>query len=82
NTLVVTFWPGVDYFLGSLHHYSTILPRPRPYGFVSGNSRVTSQWVTHPGSALTSFSLNFRVLTEPEASELPKGLVPGRDENI
>ncbi|CAN6567634.1 unnamed protein product [Malus baccata var. baccata] len=39
-------------------------------------------WVTHPGSALTSFSLNFEVPTEPEASELPKGLVLGRDENI
>ncbi|RXI06451.1 hypothetical protein DVH24_018493 [Malus domestica] len=27
-------------------------------------------------------SLNFGVLMEPEASELPKGLVLGRDENI
>ncbi|RXI06670.1 hypothetical protein DVH24_025806 [Malus domestica] len=27
-------------------------------------------------------SLNFRVPTEAEASELPKGLVLGRDENI
>ncbi|RXI06881.1 hypothetical protein DVH24_026017 [Malus domestica] len=27
-------------------------------------------------------SLNFEVLKEPEASELPKGLVLGRDENI
>ncbi|RXH88843.1 hypothetical protein DVH24_000442 [Malus domestica] len=39
-------------------------------------------WVTHPGSALASFSLNFGVPMEPEASELPKGLVLGRDENI
>ena len=28
------------------------------------------------------FSLNFGVPTEPETSELPKGLVLGRDENI
>ncbi|CAN6718518.1 unnamed protein product [Malus baccata var. baccata] len=42
----------------------------------------TSQWVTHPGSALAPFSLNFGVPTEPEASELSKGIVLGRDENI
>ncbi|RXH72948.1 hypothetical protein DVH24_012632 [Malus domestica] len=40
------------------------------------------QWVTHLGSALAFFSLNFGVPTEPEASELPKGLVLGRDGNI
>ena len=28
------------------------------------------------------FSFNFGIPTEPEASELPKGLVLGRDENI
>ncbi|CAN6587381.1 unnamed protein product [Malus baccata var. baccata] len=38
--------------------------------------------VTHPGSALARYSLNFGVPMEPEASELPKGLVLGRDENI
>ncbi|CAN6578636.1 unnamed protein product [Malus baccata var. baccata] len=57
-------------------------PRPRPYGFVSGNSRATSQEVTHHEIALAPFSLNFGVSTEPEASELSKGLVLGRDENI
>ncbi|CAN6566896.1 unnamed protein product [Malus baccata var. baccata] len=31
---------------------------------------------------LWPLSLNFGVPTEPEASELPKGLVLGRDENI
>ena len=50
--------------------------------FVFGNSRATSQWVTHHGITLAPFSLNFGVPTEPEASELPKGLVLGRDENI
>ncbi|RXH83139.1 hypothetical protein DVH24_003637, partial [Malus domestica] len=61
-------------------HRSTILSvlgLPFLHGFVFGNSRATSQWVTHPGSALASFSLNFGVPTEPQASELPKGLVLG-----
>ncbi|CAN6695969.1 unnamed protein product [Malus baccata var. baccata] len=83
--LTVTSRPGVDHFLGPLHHRSTILSAlglPFPHGFVYGNSRATSQWVTHPGSALAPFSLNFEVPTEPEASELPKGLVLGKDENI
>ncbi|RXH76685.1 hypothetical protein DVH24_019573, partial [Malus domestica] len=77
--------PGTDHFPGPLHHRSTILSTlglPFPHDFVFGNSRATSQWVTHPGSALATFSLNFRVPTEPEASELPKGLVLGRDVNI
>ncbi|RXH96416.1 hypothetical protein DVH24_008920, partial [Malus domestica] len=39
-------------------------------------------WVTHHRSALATFSLNFGVPTEPEASELPKDLVLGRDGNI
>ncbi|CAN6716984.1 unnamed protein product [Malus baccata var. baccata] len=81
----VTSQPGADHFPGPLHHRSTILSAlglPFPHGFIFGNSRATSQWVTHPGSALASFSLNFGVPTEPEASELPKGLVLGRDENI
>ncbi|CAN6711239.1 unnamed protein product [Malus baccata var. baccata] len=55
---------------------------PIPHSFDFGNSRATSQWVTHHGSALATFSLNFGVPTELEASELPKGLVLGRDENI
>ncbi|RXH83161.1 hypothetical protein DVH24_003659 [Malus domestica] len=70
---------------GLFHHRSTIvfaLGLPFPHGFVFGNSRVTSQWVTHLGSALAPFSLNFGVPTKSEASELPKGLVLGKDENI
>ncbi|RXH97341.1 hypothetical protein DVH24_036009 [Malus domestica] len=47
-----------------------------------GNSQATSWWITYPVSALASFSLNFGVLMEPVASELPKGLVLGRDRNI
>ncbi|CAL8074016.1 unnamed protein product [Prunus armeniaca] len=44
---------------------STILsvlgPSLCPYGFVSGNSRATSQWVTHLGIALaqTRLTLEF-----------------------
>ncbi|RXH85473.1 hypothetical protein DVH24_009294 [Malus domestica] len=71
----VTSRPGADHFPGPFHHHSTILSAlglPLPHGF----------WVTHPGSALASFSLNFGIPTKPEASELPKGLVLGRDENI
>ncbi|KAI5321022.1 hypothetical protein L3X38_030092 [Prunus dulcis] len=49
---------------------STILsalgPLLCPHGFVSGSSRATSQWVTHPGIALAPNSLNFRVPTTPK----------------
>ncbi|CAN6716001.1 unnamed protein product [Malus baccata var. baccata] len=81
----VTSRPGADHFLGLFHHCSTILSTlglPFPHGFVFGKSRATSQWVTHPGSALAFFSLNFRVPTELGASDLPKSLVLGRDGNI
>ncbi|KAI5342675.1 hypothetical protein L3X38_010551 [Prunus dulcis] len=37
-----------------------------PHGFVSGSSRATSQWVTHPGIALAPNSLNFGVPTTPK----------------
>ncbi|KAM1373181.1 hypothetical protein ACFX2I_023910 [Malus domestica] len=75
----------ICHILGPFHHHSTILSAlslPFPHDFVFGNSRATSQWVTYPRSALASFSLNFRVPTELEASELSKDLVLGRDENI
>ena len=81
----VTSRPGADHFPGPLHHRSTILSflgLPFPHGFVFGNSRATSQWVTHHGIALAPFLLNFGVPTEPKANELPKGLVLGRDGNI
>ncbi|KAI5334153.1 hypothetical protein L3X38_024286 [Prunus dulcis] len=49
---------------------STILsalgPLLCPHGFVSGNSRATSQWVTHPGIALAPNSLNFGVPKTPK----------------
>ncbi|RXH91051.1 hypothetical protein DVH24_020074 [Malus domestica] len=70
----VTSRPGTDHFSGPFHHYSTILSALDP------DHALT--WVTHHGSDLASFSLNFRVPTEPEASELPKGFVLGRDGNI
>ncbi|KAM2855971.1 hypothetical protein PS2_000385 [Malus domestica] len=83
---IVTSRPGADHFPGMLHHRSMILSALGPdYAltvFVFRNSRATSQWVTHLGSALASFSLNFRVPTEPEASELPKGLMLGKNRNI
>ncbi|KAI5320933.1 hypothetical protein L3X38_040641 [Prunus dulcis] len=37
-----------------------------PHDFVSGNSRATSQWVTHPGIALAPNALNFGVPTTPK----------------
>ncbi|CAN6547160.1 unnamed protein product [Malus baccata var. baccata] len=71
----VTSRPGADHFPGPLHHRSTILSALDP--------DYALTWVTHPGSALAPFSLNFGVPTEPEASELPKGLIvtsrPGAD---
>ncbi|RXI00680.1 hypothetical protein DVH24_000914 [Malus domestica] len=82
---IVTSQPGFHHIPSPLHHRSTILSAlglPFPHGFIFWNSRATSQWVTHPRSAMASFSLNFKVPTEPEASELPKGLVLGRDVNI
>ena len=83
--IIVATRLGTDHFPGPLHHRSTILSAlglPFPHGFVFRNSRATSQWVTHHGIALAPFSLNFGVPTEPEASELPKVLVLGKDGNI
>ncbi|RXI03848.1 hypothetical protein DVH24_038122 [Malus domestica] len=60
---------------------SPILGVLRLYDFVFGKSRATSQWVTHPRSGLASFSLNFEVPMEPEASELLKDLVLGGAKN-
>ncbi|KAI5330671.1 hypothetical protein L3X38_030069 [Prunus dulcis] len=49
---------------------STILSALGPHlylqSFVSGSSRATSQWVTHPGIALAPNSLNFGVPTTPK----------------
>ena len=47
-----------------------------------GTHTRTSQWVTHHGIALARYSLNFGVSMNSEASELPKGLVLGRDGNV
>ena len=67
-------------------HRSTILSALGPDHALTvlflGTHTRTSQWVTHHGIALARYSLNFGVPMEPEASELPKGLVLGRDENI
>ncbi|CAN6708211.1 unnamed protein product [Malus baccata var. baccata] len=57
-------------------------PRPCPHSFVSGNSHENFP-VGHPSwDCSCANSLNFEVPMEPEASELPKGLVLGRDRNI
>ncbi|KAI5346258.1 hypothetical protein L3X38_014137 [Prunus dulcis] len=45
---------------------SSLGPLLCPHGFVSGNSRATSQWVIHPEIALALNSLNFRVPTIPK----------------
>ncbi|CAL9016632.1 unnamed protein product, partial [Prunus brigantina] len=47
--------------------FSALGPPLCPHGFVSGNSRATSQWVTYPGIALAPTRLT--------SDELPKGLV-------
>ena len=82
----VTSRPGADHFPGPLHYRSTILSALGPdYALTVlflGTHTRTSRWVTHPGIALARYSLNFGVPTEPEASELPKGLALGRDGNI
>ncbi|RXH90081.1 hypothetical protein DVH24_032438 [Malus domestica] len=75
--IIFTSRSKANHFLGPLQHHSTILSilgLPFPH--------ATSQWVIHHGSAKATLSLNFGVPTEPEASEHPKGLVLGRDENI
>ncbi|KAM2973847.1 hypothetical protein FF1_000204 [Malus domestica] len=43
--------------------------------FLGIHDSRTSQWVTHSGNALAPFSLNFKVPTEFEASESPKGIL-------
>ncbi|KAI5316549.1 hypothetical protein L3X38_036256 [Prunus dulcis] len=45
---------------------SALGPPLCPHGFVSGNSRATSQWVTHPGIAVAPNLLNFGVPTTPK----------------
>ncbi|RXH90335.1 hypothetical protein DVH24_032692 [Malus domestica] len=71
---------------GPVHHHRTILSALGPDHVIMvlflGTHTRTSQWVTHHGSALVRYSLNFRVPMNSEASELPKSLVLGRDENI
>ena len=47
--------------------------------FLGTHEQLSSGWY---GIALALFSLNFGVPMEPEASELPKGLMLGRDGNI
>ncbi|KAI5339643.1 hypothetical protein L3X38_018915 [Prunus dulcis] len=45
---------------------SALCPPLCRHGFVSGSSRATSQWVTHPGIALAPNSLNFGVPMTPK----------------
>ncbi|RXI07031.1 hypothetical protein DVH24_026167 [Malus domestica] len=72
--------------LSPLHHHSTILCSLGPdYALTVlflGTHTKTSQSVIHNGSALVRYLLNFRVPMNSEASELPKGLMLGRDGNI
>ncbi|CAN6695324.1 unnamed protein product [Malus baccata var. baccata] len=74
--------PGPDVLVGTPRPglgFDTKLSHPCPGQIIFWTRSTT---VTHLESALASFSLNFGVPTEPEASELPKDLVLGRDENI
>ncbi|KAI5333603.1 hypothetical protein L3X38_023735 [Prunus dulcis] len=45
---------------------SALGPPLCPHDFISGSSRATSQWVTHPGIALALNSFNFGVPTTPK----------------
>ena len=47
-----------------------------------GTHASRTSLVTHHGNALAQSRLTSEFLMEPEASEFPKGLVLGRDENI
>ncbi|RXH71823.1 hypothetical protein DVH24_025324 [Malus domestica] len=82
----VTSRPGANHFPGPLHHRNTILSALGPDHtltvlFLGTHKQLPSgspiMGVFQPPSRLTS-----GVPTEPEASELPKSLVLGRDENI
>ncbi|XP_070665992.1 uncharacterized protein [Malus domestica] len=83
---VMTIQPGVHHVPSSLHHRSIILSALGPDHALTvlflGTHTRTSQWITHHGSALVRYSLNFGVPVNSETSELPKSLVLGRDENI
>ncbi|KAM2757557.1 hypothetical protein PS2_019292 [Malus domestica] len=82
----VTSRPRVHHIPSPLHHRSTILSALGPdYALTVlflGTHTRTSQWVTHYEIALARYSLNFRVSIEPEACELQKGLMLGRDGKI
>ncbi|KAM2784426.1 hypothetical protein PS2_005565 [Malus domestica] len=83
---IVTSRPGVHRIPGPLHRRSTVLSALGPDHTLTvlylGTHTRTFQWVTHHGNALARYSLNFGVPMEPKASELPNGLVLGREENI
>ncbi|RXH78761.1 hypothetical protein DVH24_002279, partial [Malus domestica] len=81
HTLTVLFL-GTHTRTSQWHNIVRFGPRPRPHDFVSGNSHENFP-VDHPSwDCSRANSLNFGVLTKPEASELPKSLVLGRDGNI
>ncbi|KAI5341801.1 hypothetical protein L3X38_009676 [Prunus dulcis] len=65
-TALVLSHPGIG---SAVARYCPLWAPPLcPHGFVSGSSRATSQWVTHPGIALAPNSLNFGVPTTPKPS--------------
>ncbi|RXH83171.1 hypothetical protein DVH24_003669 [Malus domestica] len=64
------------------HNIVRFGPRPRPHSLVSRNSHENFP-VGHPSWDCSRVnSLNFVVLMEPKASELPKGLDPLPHENF
>ncbi|RXH81064.1 hypothetical protein DVH24_004978 [Malus domestica] len=71
----VTSRPGVHHVPGSLHHRSTTLS-------ALGPDHALTVFGSPIMGLLSRYSLNFGVPMEPETSELPKGLMLGRNENI
>ncbi|RXH80868.1 hypothetical protein DVH24_004782 [Malus domestica] len=52
----------------------SVLGLPFPHGFVSGNSRATSEWVTHPRIALTRTPLTSKFRWNPKPVSSQKAL--------
>ncbi|RXH90657.1 hypothetical protein DVH24_035421 [Malus domestica] len=82
-----TYDEFVELLIGTLerqfkHDIVHFGPRPRPHGFVSGNSHENFPVGHLSWDCSRTNSLNFGVPMEHEANELPKGLMLGRDGNI
>ncbi|RXH70480.1 hypothetical protein DVH24_013226 [Malus domestica] len=76
--------PGVTSRPGPLPHsgLDSAVARYHPHGFVYKNSHENFPMGHLSWDCSRTNSLNFGVSMKLEASELPKGLMLGRDENI